>query len=116
MKQETVKNQEVDTHDMLTPQMAQAIDMLAYLFLKQSGFNTEDCDKKTKKGNEARERLQADIKAKGLQLNWHMPTSENKIFCYFTLSKGDKTVATSRTLEFVCQMATPKKEDDKPSE
>ena len=65
MKHDKVKNQEVDTHDILTPQMAQAIDMLAYLFLKQSGFNTENCDKKTKKGNEARERLQADIKAKG---------------------------------------------------
>lgn len=119
MKQEKLKNKEVkSSHDLLTPEMADAIDMLCYLFLKEKGFNTENCDKKNSEGEAARKRVAKELKTKGLKLIWHMPTIENKIFCYFTLEKDGKKMATSRTIEFVCQTIemNPNKEDSGTSE
>lgn len=100
------KTTEVDIEKMLTPDMAKVIDMQAYLFLREQGFDTDRCAQKDKKGTAARKRLGQDLKDKGLYLDWHLPTLENKIYCFFTLhrTKNKKEVAKSRTVEFVCQI------------
>ena len=49
-----LKPQEVDLEKMLTPDMAKAIDMLGYLFLKEKGFDTSRCEQRDRKGASAR--------------------------------------------------------------
>ena len=46
----------------------------------------------------------------------HLPYHENKIFGYFTLEKDGKKIATSSSIEFVCQVIDINKGDEQPSE
>ena len=98
------KTKEVDIIDMLTPDMAKAMDMLAYAFLKQQGYDTTDCDLKNKQGKAARKKLERRLRDDGRELKYHLPTKDNRIFCYFSLvdNKGNK-LAESRAIEFICQ-------------
>lgn len=109
-----------DITDMFTPDMAKAADMLAYMFLKEKGFDTARCELKDRKGEAARKRLTKAIEEKGLELEWHLPTIENKIFCYFTLNRkrDGKKLASSRTIEFDCKVVdyNPKKDGGGDSE
>lgn len=99
-----------DIMDMFTPDMAKAADMLAYMFLKERGFDTSRCEQQDRKGASARKRLTKELEDKGLQLVYHLPTIENKIFCYFTLERirDGKKMASSRTIEFDCQVVNYK--------
>lgn len=98
------KPKEVDLFEMLTPKMAQAADMLAYAFLKEQGYNTELCDKKTKSGDVAREKLKKQMSANGVELIYHLPTKENMIYLYYSLRKGEEDIAKSKTMAFECQI------------
>lgn len=100
------KPQEVEIEKMLTPDMAKAIDMLGYLFLKEKGFDTDRCSQTDRKGASARNRLKRAIAEKGYELTLHLPTSDNKIFAYFTLDrlKDGRKMASSRTIEFDCKV------------
>lgn len=112
-----LKNKEVPLDKMLTPDMAKAIDMLAYAFLKQQGYDTNRCEQKDRKGSAARTRLRKQLNVNGVELIQHMPTKENKIYCFFTLEdiKTEAKIATSRTIEFVCPIIEIG-EDGKPIE
>lgn len=105
MKSNVLKDaKEVDIEKMITPDMAKAADMLGYGFLSQQGYDVSRCEQRDKKGSAARLRLKKQLERDGLALYQHWPTSENKIFCFFTLRKiaDNAKVASSRTLEFVC--------------
>lgn len=105
MDKKQTPEEKKDIMDMFTPDMAKAADMLAYVFLKEKGFDTERCEKRDRKGEAARKRLARQLEDRGLQLVYHLPTAENKIFCYFTLERkrDGKKMASSRTIEFDCQ-------------
>lgn len=115
-----LKPQEVDLEKMLTPDMAKAIDMLGYLFLKEKGFDTSRCEQRDRKGASARNRLKKAIAAKGLQLKIHYHTVENKIYVYLTLNRisDGRKMASSRSIEFDCQIieVNSKEGGDKKSE
>ena len=120
MDNKKLQHKEVELEKMITPDMAKAMDILAYDFLKAQGYDTAHCEDKTQEGKNARARLTRKLKKDGLELKWCMPTDENKIFCYFKLVKAgvepEVKVAVSRTLEFVCKVIDLDKGDDKPSE
>ena len=116
MADKKLKTKEVDIEKMLTPDMAKAMDMLAYAFLKKRGYETDRCEQRDRKGAAARARLKKQLEADGLELTMHLPYHENKIFGYFTLEKGGKKIATSSSIEFVCQVIDINKGDGQPSE
>lgn len=119
-KKSVIKDaKEVDLTKMLTPDMAKAIDMLAYTFLKQLKYDTTDCDKpdSSKTGRAARKRVAKEINDKGFYLKWKMPHKDNHIYCFFEYCRksDNKVMATSRSLEFVCPIVEIG-EDGQPSE
>lgn len=101
-----LQSKEVDLDKMFTPDMAKAADMLAYAFLKEKGYDTNRCMQHDRKGAAARTRLKKALEKDGLYLEWHLPTKENKIFCFYTLRRisDNEKIATSRSIEFVCDV------------